>query len=176
MNRNSKKKPAGGFDLDLDLDLNFDGPETADDSVLDEIFDRYHTPTPMDDEDIPEDQPFIEATDDEASRIKADLKKADEQSSLLHNTKKVVDSGTDTDYYLVVTFVSEEQKLEFLRKSGWEKYGGARYLNGVMMAQDMGISLEPAYLAVTSNPDKQLGERSQSHGSSKKTIPKKGRS
>jgi hypothetical protein len=175
MGRNRSTKKPGGVELDFDLNIDFDGPDTGDDGVLDQIFDRYYTPEPPDDADAPEGETFVEAAEAEASQMMDDLQKADQHASLLHNTKKAVDSGTDTDYYLVVTFVSEEQKLEFLRKSGWEKYGGARYLNGVKLAQDMGIELEPAYLAVSSKPDKHLSERSQTHGSSKKTSARQRR-
>jgi hypothetical protein len=167
MRRNKPKKPSGGFDLDFDTEINFDGPDSGpDDSALDPVFAKYYTPEPADDAYAPEDEQFIQAAESEASQIMGDLQKADEhQRSILGANKKAVDSGIDCDYILVVTFVSEEQKLEFLKKSGWEKYGGARYLNGVKLAQDMGINLEPAYLATSSNPDKQLGERSRNYGS-----------
>lgn len=168
--RRNKPKKRDAFDLAFDLDINFDGPDSGpDDSALDPIFAQYYRPEPPDDDYAPGDEKFIDAAEAESSQLLSDLEAADDQQrSLLRDTKKTIDSGVDTDYFLVVTFVSEEQKLEFLKKSGWDKYGGARYLNGVQMAQDMGISLEPAYLAISSKSDKQLGERSKNYGSSTK--------
>lgn len=160
------------FEVDMDFDLDLDG-EDANDDILAPVFKGFYTPPDPYDKEFDEDETFIDAVNQENASIGKDLQKADEQVSLLLQTKKVVDSGTDSDYYLVIVFVSEEQKLEFVDKVDWAQYGGSRFLNGVLLARAMGIELQPAYLAVSSNPDKQLAERSKSHGQSQKEISKK---
>lgn len=176
MPRGSKSQPdRDPFDFDLNLDLDLDTDDDKD-AVLTPVFQGYYTPPDPYDKEFSEDETFIEAVHEENANLKNDLIKADEQASLLHQTKKVVDSGTDSDYYLVIAFVSEEQKQEFVKNVGWEQFGGTRFLNGVLLAQHLGISLQPGYLAVSSNPDKQLAERSLGHGSIKKEGRKKDRS
>lgn len=141
-----------------DLELDFELPDPAaraGDGSLDEIFQNYFTPDPPDDETAPDNESFIEAAEAESNQMMADFERADKES-LLDKNKSVVNSGADADYFLCVVFVSEEQKKAFLEQSGWDVYGGSRFLNGVAMAKDMGINLPDGYLALSANADKSL--------------------
>ena len=143
---------------DIDFDLE-DAEDTADDSALDPIFDRFYTPDVPDDDADSDDETFIEAAEAENVQMLADLEKADHhQESLLANTRKATGSGVDTNYYFSVVFVSEEQCQAFFEASGWAEFGGTRFLNGVLMAKAMGIELPPGYLAVEAKPDKAMSE------------------
>jgi hypothetical protein len=143
-------------DLDDAFELH-DGPdEEVASAALDPLFNRYFRPE-LPEEEASEEENFIEAVAAENQQLQADLQRADQhQNRFLEKNKKAVDSGVDTDYYLTIVFVSEAQKLAFLKQAGWEQYGGARFLNGVQMARDMGIDLEEGYLATDSKADKRL--------------------
>lgn len=143
--------------------------DEPDSSPLDELFDSYYTPQIS--ESAPNDsEVFLEAVEKENSEILSELENAD-KSQRMSNTKSAVHSGVDCSYFVSIVFVSEAQKLEFLNATGWEKYGGTRFLNGIEMAKDMGIHLDPAYLAITAHEDKKLvtyeRERSQENGKRK---------
>lgn len=159
MNRSDKqkkKKLSDGFDLDFDM---AEEDDDQGDSALDPLFQDYYTPDIPGDEDAPEDETFIEAVEAENEQVLAELEKADQhQRSVMGENKKAVSSGVDTNYYFTVVFVSEEQLKAFFEQSGWDQYGGTRFLNGVLMAQDMGIELPPAYLATEAKPDKSMSK------------------
>lgn len=145
----SRKKIKDDDDIDFDPAV-----EDQDDSSLDSLFQNYYTPD-FDSSDAPEDEGFIEAAEGQHKKMLGDFEQADK---ILTNTKSAVVSGVDTNYYFCVVFVSEEQKNAFLQASGWDEYGGKRFLNGIEIAQAMGIELPSAYLATDSKPDKSLAE------------------
>jgi len=47
----------------------------------------------------------------------------------------------DRDYYVLVCFQSEEQKIDFLEKSGWLRYGD-RLIDGLKLARELGVDIE----------------------------------
>ena len=143
-------------DDDVDFEIEEDQGD-ADDSSLDALFQNYFEPD-FDSSDAPDDETFVEAAEAQHQKMLGDFEQADNQIKVLTNTKAAVVSGVDTDYFFCVVFVSEEQKKAFIEASGWGQYGGARYLNGIEMAREMGIDLPPAYLATDAKPDKSLAE------------------
>lgn len=54
--------------------------------------------------------------------------------------RRFVDA-TDSEFWIAVCFQTREQKEEFLRKSGWINHGD-KYLDGMRVAHEMGITLE----------------------------------
>lgn len=52
----------------------------------------------------------------------------------------------DEHYYFLVCFQSEQQKLEFLEKAGWKGLGDARFLDGLKLAELLGMDVEPINL------------------------------
>lgn len=152
--------------LNDDIDFDLEDDDQDDDSSLDPLFQNYFEPD-FDSSEAPDDETFIEAAEAQHRQMMGDFEQADDRIKVLTNTKSAVVSGVDTDYFFCVVFVSEEQKKAFIEASGWGQYGGARYLNGIEMARDMGIDLPPAYLATDAKPDKSLAEfteRSPSDG------------
>lgn len=135
-------------------------------SPLDALFDSYHRPALTDGEGVGGDA-FLPEVERENAQVLTEFEVAD-KSQRLKNAKDAVNSGVDYSYFFCVVFVSEEQKQQFLSAVGWEKYGGARFLNGVEMARDMGVALDPAYLATEAHADKKLTdyetERTKNHG------------
>ncbi|HYE72755.1 MAG TPA: hypothetical protein VEF04_05465 [Blastocatellia bacterium] len=159
----NKKKPKSssfGFDDDDTIEtslLTFDERAEEGDEKLDPLFEMYHTPEVPDDSYKDVDPNFIEAIEEENAQIHAELKQADKvQSQRLANTQAAVSSGIDTDYFFSVVFVSEAQKIQFLKAMGWEQFGGARYLNGIELARHLGVQMTDAYLATSAEPDKAL--------------------
>lgn len=155
-------------DDDDDLDL-FDDDNVASSETLDAIFDQYHTPD-VQDGDPDADEAFLPAITRDTEAMLTDLEEADrlqklkEQEKSRHivsRVKNIVLSGVDYNYFFSVVFVSEAQKNEFIEKSGWGLYGGTRFLNGVELAQAMGIDLTPDYVAPEVKPDRRLAQRSQ---------------
>lgn len=146
-------------DFDLDFNLPDDDQDDGETGPLDPLFNNYYTPQPPDDQDAPEDETFIKATEKETAEMLADLEHADEhQKSVLGEARRAGSSGVDSNYFFSVVFVSEDQLKAFFAASGWDKYGGTRFLNGVMMAQEMGIELPDSYLATDAKPDKSMAE------------------
>lgn len=60
----------------------------------------------------------------------------------------------DQKYYFVVCFQSERQKLEFLDKSGLRQCGDDRFLDGLKMAQLLGVDIEAIDLPMRDYPQK----------------------
>lgn len=54
-----------------------------------------------------------------------------------------IKAATNYDFFLCVVFISQEQRDEFVRRTGWDDHGG-RYVNGVSLAKAMGIELPPS--------------------------------
>ena len=56
---------------------------------------------------------------------------------------------TDTNYYTVIVFQCESQRDEFLQKAGWDHLG-TKYLDGLAVANLLGIDIVPINLPRTS--------------------------
>lgn len=147
----SRKKPT-----DIDFDIPSDISIGDESDPLDAIFDSYYTPDEI--ADTSPDVSFLEAIESETAQLSSEFEKADERHAHLSETKTANNSGVDADYYFSVVFVSEQQKAEFLAATGWGEYGGMRFLNGVALAQAMGVKLSQGYLATESKSDKKLLE------------------
>lgn len=68
--------------------------------------------------------------------------------------------GTDSGYFCVLCFQTEEQKLEFLKSVGWDDIGDM-YLNGLEIAQRLNVPLQVIPIAprkLRANPKKFLRE------------------
>ena len=64
--------------------------------------------------------------------------------------------ATDSEFWFAVGFKSREQKEAFLTAVGWDEHGD-KYLNGVNIAQALGIPLPP--VALTDATRKQVDRR-----------------
>ena len=53
----------------------------------------------------------------------------------------------DTEYWFVVCFQNRAQKDEFLQKVGWDRLGD-KYLDGLAVAQVLGVDIQPIELRV----------------------------
>jgi hypothetical protein len=51
------------------------------------------------------------------------------------------EDATDSEYWVCLCFQTRDQKEEFLRKKGWLDLGD-KYLDGMMVAEEEGITLE----------------------------------
>jgi hypothetical protein len=160
--KKNSKKITSNDDLDLmgSIDEEAAGGVSKDEeSAADSLFQNYFTPETPEDPDEDADETFLDAADREHDALAEDLNKADQyQKSVLRENKQAADSGVDPNYYFCVVFVSEQQRDAFIEQSGWAKYGGKRFLNGVMMAHEMGLELPDAYLATEAKPDRSLAE------------------
>lgn len=88
---------------------------------------------------------FVEAVEAENVELAEELTKADR----FQKTQQAIQSGVDCEYFTSLVFTSAAQCQAFLKHMGWEKYtdGTLSYINGVALAQDLGIPLPPGYLA-----------------------------
>lgn len=162
-----KRKPILDDDDEFEIDTG-DDDEQSDSESLDALFDAYYTPD-IQDEDPDLDEHFLPAITRDTEAMLVDFEKADIQQRLAENknadivsrVKNIVQSGVDYNYFFCIVFVSEAQKKQFIEESGWARYGGARFLNGVEMARDMGIELKPDYVAPVVKPDRRLASRSR---------------
>lgn len=89
---------------------------------------------------------------------------ADETSALLEGFRQRAQqeqdrftTATDGEYWFVVAFQSRQQKETFLKALGWLE-NGDKYLDGVTLAEDMGIELPEVRLSdpVARGVDKKL--------------------
>lgn len=52
----------------------------------------------------------------------------------------------DPDYYFLVCFQSVDQKKEFLEKIGWDDWSDDKFVDGLKVAQRLGVDVEPINL------------------------------
>lgn len=120
-----------------------------------EIRDTYYVPAfPLMGPVFPaEDGPFVEAVAEETAALQAEYVKADDFA----RTKLSMISGVEFGYYFCVVFVSDAQCHAFLKHAGWLRHtdGETVHVNGVALAQELGIPLPEGYLAfATPQPKK----------------------
>ena len=146
-----KKKKALG-------DIFSSTPALMDESApgaMDSLFDTYYEPSfarrsdgkrPVDTSGMS----FPDAVEEESAALADDLDEADRvMTQRFKEAGKAVGSGVDFNYFTCITFVSEEQCQAFIEAMGWGKYtdGTVTYINGVLLAKDLGITLPEGYLA-----------------------------
>lgn len=71
---------------------------------------------------------------------------------------------TDASYYVTVVFQTVEQKLAFMEKAGWDSLDGnfqGMMLNGLELADMMGIELETVYIPKKDPPQAPVALRDQ---------------
>lgn len=104
------------------------------------LFDPDNFENPLDDLEYPED--FGEMAEVE---ISAALQRILDEKKALREKYRV---NVDAEYFLVVCFQCRDQKEEFLDKAGWEHVGD-KYLDGLEVADEMGIELKVYELDMT---------------------------
>jgi len=65
-----------------------------------------------------------------------------EQKRAMRETYRLT---TDPEFWFAVCFQSREQKDEFLKLVGWAQYGD-KYLDGLKVAEALGVAIEPINL------------------------------
>jgi len=87
-------------------------------------------------EEMPEyDGDIQESSDREMSAVEAEIEANRAASAERFRI------GTDSGYFCVLCFQTEEQKLEFLKLVGWDDIGDM-YLNGLEIAQRLNVPLQ----------------------------------
>jgi hypothetical protein len=153
--RNGMPKPKhGSGDFTSDLDVSSFGIDDKVDIPLDPLFTDYYRPEVPQPDDTPA---FIADVERDNKAMLKHMEEAD-RFSMFRNTQRAVQSGVDAHYFFCVVFVSEDQKKEFLQKTGWDRFGGSRFLNGIMLAEACGVDLQPAYLATATHADRAMVE------------------
>jgi hypothetical protein len=110
--------------------------------------DRLDAPSLSLDAQVPPESPFAGLVP--SGDVEADCKEEFDilESSFsrrMRKEKNRAKAATDSDYYGVIVFQSEAQKLALFEALGWLEagIGGTKYYDGVKLANSLGIKLPP---------------------------------
>ena len=110
---------------------------------FDSLFDPTGMVNPLDSLDYTGD-----VVQDAAAEESEAIKRIKEEKRQLREQWRI---NVDTEFWIAVCFQSRAQKEEFLGKVGWTD-NGDKYLDGLQVAADMGIDIEPIMLKKKAPP------------------------